>query len=442
MLCVAGRRILTVPRLLYMSLIAVKLRHTLSLGIVLVGAAVCFVFGADRAHAQTGGVPEPAAVADGARLDGDTELTRFIAELSDDVDFEVFTLPNPYRVVIDLPEVDFRMPPEIGREARGLVKAFRFGLFQEGSARIVLDVTGPVRIARARTETSFFSSTAQLVLDIVPASLAEFAADQEARIARERARAALEVPEPSSVPEGALAAERGKTVIVLDPGHGGIDSGAIGTAGTRESGVVLKFMKELKARLERNPRFEVLATRDRDVFVRLGDRVKFARKNRASLFVSIHADSISRRYARRVRGATLYTLSERGSDSLAREIAATNNASDILAGVEIKQQSDTVGRILYDLAQRETNTRSEIFADIALKHIKQSARLNRRPHRSAGFRVLKSPDVPSVLLELGYLSNSADEKLLNSSGWRAKVADRLAEAINAYFETKIAGMPF
>lgn len=405
-------------------------------------AALIVCLTATASTAQTT-VSARGAVADSARLDGDGKLTRFVAGLSEDVAFEVFTLPNPYRVVVDLPEVDFKMPAEIGRKAKGLVKAFRFGLFQEGRARIVLDVTGPVRVKAARTtSSSFFSSSVDLVLDIVPATVAEFAADQAERMARERARAALRVPAPERVAQGALARQRGKTVVVLDAGHGGIDSGAIGRRGTRESDIVLAFMKELRSRLAKNPKYEVMATRDRDVFIKLGDRVKFARRNGASLFISLHADSISRRWANRVRGATVYTLSDRGSDSLAREIARSNNQSDVLAGVEIEQQKDAVSSILYDLAQRETNTRSELYANIALKHIKKAARLNRRPHRSAAFRVLKSPDVPSVLVELGYLSNLSDEKLLKSGDWRSKVADQIAASVDDYFSQKFAGMPF
>jgi N-acetylmuramoyl-L-alanine amidase len=235
-------------------------------------------------------------------------------------------------------------------------------------------------------------------------------------------------------PEAATAAPRRPT-IVIDPGHGGIDPGAISRSGTSEKDVVLAFAKTLKEELETSGRYRVLMTRTEDVFLSLRDRVRVARSNSADLLVVIHADSLR---SAKARGATVYTVSEKASDAEAEALAHNENRADVIAGVDLAAENGEITDILIDLAQRETKNYSVSFAKTLVKELKPVARLNSRPIRSAGFRVLKAPDVPSVLLELGYLSNRSDENLLLSQKWRGKVAGAVTAAIERYFGTHLA----
>jgi len=227
-----------------------------------------------------------------------------------------------------------------------------------------------------------------------------------------------------------------RRVVVIDPGHGGVDPGAVGRNGTAEKRVVFEFSKVLRDLLNATGRYEVYLTRTSDTFVRLADRVRFAREHHADLFVAVHADSLR---SRSVRGATVYTLSERASDREAAALARRENKADLIAGVNLGDESDEVTGILIDLAQRETNNLSVHLARTIVTSLDGVTRLNRRPHRVAGFRVLKAPDIASVLLELGYISNRHDEKLLQSEAWRKKVAKALVAAIGTYFSSQIAG---
>jgi N-acetylmuramoyl-L-alanine amidase len=224
-------------------------------------------------------------------------------------------------------------------------------------------------------------------------------------------------------------------VVVIDPGHGGVDPGTIGVSGAQEKDVVLAFARTLKEALEASGRYEVVMTRDKDVFLTLRDRVRVAREHKAELFIALHADSIRRSS---VRGATVYTLSDKGSDAEAEALAQKENRADIIGGVDLGGESEEITGILIDLAQREAKSHSTYFAKQLARGMKPVTRFTSRPIRSAGFRVLKAPDVPSVLLELGYLSSSADEKLLTSKAWRNKVSKAVAGAVDDYFATRFA----
>jgi N-acetylmuramoyl-L-alanine amidase len=230
-------------------------------------------------------------------------------------------------------------------------------------------------------------------------------------------------------------------VVVLDPGHGGVDPGTSSASGTTEKDVVLAFAKTLKQRLEAKGQYDVYLTRDDDTFLALRERVEFAQEKGANLFVSIHADYFPKQTAD-ATGATVYTLSEQASDDEAKELAAKENFSDAIAGVDLPRDSDeVVANILIDLAQRETQNRSLIFARSIVGGM-SAADLHTKSLKSAGFRVLKAPDVPSVLLELGFLSNPDDEKRLTSDTWRGTMADKVAAAIDGYFAKRVARMPF
>jgi N-acetylmuramoyl-L-alanine amidase len=232
-----------------------------------------------------------------------------------------------------------------------------------------------------------------------------------------------------------------KPVVVIDPGHGGVDPGTSSTDGITEKDVVLAFAKALKEKLAAKGRYEVVLTREDDRFLALRERVEFAQKRGAKLFVSIHADYFPKQTVE-ARGATVYTLSEQASDDEAKELAAKENFSDAIAGVALPGDSDEiVANILIDLAQRETQNRSLIFAKSVVGEMGR-ANLHTKSLKSAGFRVLKAPDIPSVLLELGFLSNPDDEKRLTSMSWRATMADKVVSAIDNYFAKRVARMPF
>jgi N-acetylmuramoyl-L-alanine amidase len=370
-------------------------------------------------------------VASDARLGGDDAQTRFVVDLSRKVDLHVFTLADPYRVVVDIPQVTFRLPPKAGETGRGLIKAFRFGLVMPGGSRIVLDAVKPVRVDKAFVVDPADGAPARLVLDLVATDresfLRKIALDQ--RFTHAQAPPARE-QQPSS--------GDARPLIVLDPGHGGIDTGTKGPNGQLEKDIVLDFTKRLREKIETAGKYRVLLTRSDDTFVPLAERVRFAREAGAALFISIHADSLPRREGD-TQGATVYTLSETATDPAAARLAEQENRADVIAGVDLKEQPDDVAGILIDLAQRETKTFSVQFASKLVGIMKQTTRLHKDPLKSAGFRVLRAPDVPSVLVELGYVSNKEDLQSLSSDSWRDRTANAMASAIDGYFSAHLAG---
>jgi N-acetylmuramoyl-L-alanine amidase len=382
------------------------------------------------AHAEA-----KAIIAQDARVAGDRERTRFIADLSKKVDVHVFALASPYRVIVDAPDVNFQMPEGVGKEKRGLITAYRYGLFAPGKSRIVIDVGGPFLIDKAFVLEPRDDQPARLVVDLVPTDEKTFQAKlKETRPPEQASAASMTLPEPP------VRAPDAKPVIVLDPGHGGIDPGTSSADGVTEKDVVLAFAKSLKAKLEATGRYDVYLTREDDTFLPLRERVEFAQKKGAGLFLSIHADYFPQQ-TEKATGATVYTLSEQASDEEAKELATKENFSDALAGVALPSDSDeVVANILIDLAQRETQNRSSVFARSIVGEL--AGNLHTRKLRSAGFRVLKAPDVPSVLLEIGFLSNPDDEKHLVSDAWRDRMGNSLVEAIDGYFAKRVARAPF
>lgn len=404
-----------------------------------------FQLGISPSHAQKAA---NAPIATGARLAGGKSRTRFVVDLTHAVGFNVSVLSDPYRVIIDLPDVNFQLPPGLGRTGLGLVTGYRFGRFGKGRSRIVLDAKVPVLIEKSFSLKSSNGRTARLVLDLVLTSRKVFLQKQ----ALARAPDALpkprqvNVPTPRTKPKPSKVAKRTRApaavpkvnrrrVIVIDAGHGGVDPGAIGRNGTTEKTVVLAFAKALSKILKKRGNYKVVMTRKDDRFLRLRARVNIARHSNAALFIAIHADSIKRGKA---HGSTIYTLSENASDSEAAALAAKENRADIIAGVNLKSESTEVTGILIDLAQRETKNHSVMFAKSLVWQMKRVTRMAGNPHRSAGFRVLKAPDVPSVLVELGYLSSRRDVALMKSSKWRAKTAAAIAKAVDKYFSSRIA----
>ena len=398
-------------------------------------AALSFLFVAAATAAET--PPEGAAVpadsfpvATDARLGGDDSQTRFVLEVSRKTELRAFTLADPYRVVIDLPQVTFSLPPKTGDVGRGLIKAFRFGLVMAGGSRIVFDLTKPARIEAASVTETAPGGPARMSLELTSTDRESFLRRAELDTRPARADAAP--------PVSTAASGDARSLVVLDPGHGGIDTGTKGPNGETEKDIVLKVAERLRQRIEKAGKYRVLMTRTDDTFVPLADRVRFARRASAALFVSIHADALPRREGD-AQGASVYTLSDTASDSEAARLAEQENRADIIAGVNLKTEPEDVAGILLDLAERETKGFSLQFARKVLADLKTVARLHKEPLKSAGFRVLRAPDIPSVLIELGYVSNHSDLQSLLSDAWQNRTADSIAQAIDSYFATHVAG---
>jgi N-acetylmuramoyl-L-alanine amidase len=361
------------------------------------------------------------------RLGVDGNRTRIVIDLTEKVAFKYFTLADPYRVVIDLPALTWQQNMRVPAW-EGLVKNLRFGLFSTDIMRVVLDANGPVSVSKIFLLEPSAGFNYRLVIDLETTSETAFRAAIDARRAVESTASEPEIA-PSAPIRSAAKPKNSKPVIVIDAGHGGVDPGAHGRK-AREKDVVLAFARELAAALRKSGRYEVHLTRDRDIYIPLRERVNIARRHDANLFISIHADAIERK---KVRGMSIYTLSETASDKEAAALARQENRSDIIAGIDFGNQPSEVTNILIDLAQRETKNLSVKFANTVVSKMDGKTKLLDRTHRFAGFRVLKAPDVPSVLIELGFLTNPNEEKLLVSSKWRKSVSAALTEAVDKYF---------
>jgi len=372
-------------------------------------------------------------VASDARIAGDGTFTRFVVDLDKNIDIRAFTLANPYRVVIDMPQVTFQLPRKAGVTGRGLIKAFRFGLVMQGGSRMVIDLARPARIDKAFVLEAANEQPSRLVLELA-------ATDREAFL---RTTALNNRPPEAPLRPVERAAAKPdssdpRPLIVIDPGHGGIDNGTRAPSGESEKMLVLDFALALRDKIEKTGKFRVLMTRSDDTFIPLSERVQVARSNRASLFISIHADALVRRDSS-AQGVTVFTVSERASDAAAARLAEAENRADAIAGLDLSTEPPDVADILIDLARRETKTFSVQFARALIAQMRGAAKLHQNPLKSAGFRVLKAPDVPSVLVELGFVTNKEDVKALTSETWRGRATDAVVQAINTFFKTRLAG---
>ena len=363
------------------------------------------------------------AVAVGARLSQDENSAKLVFDLSRPVEAAASALASPDRIVVDMPEVNFQLDPSIGRIGAlpnvSLVKGFRFGLLAPGKSQIIIDLARaacPAEIAAKPIVEG--EPAARLTIELKPCDSSAFAALVRSPSALSTAgAAALPVSPPP--------------VIVLDPGHGGVDGGARGLHGLQEKTLVFDFCAELKRQLEATKRYAVVMTRDGDQYVDLDDRVDIGRKANASLFISVHADTLSE--DANVNGSTVYTVADRASDAEAARIATRENAAGRGPGGGSRLDNPDVADILFDLKRRETRTYAHIFSRGLVDNLRGATRLNHNPERSAGFVVLKAPEFPSVLVELGYLSNAQDVLSLSSPDWRAKAAAAMVKAIDAFF---------
>ncbi len=364
------------------------------------------------------------------RLGVHPDSTRFVIELSGDVEPRIFGLPDPYRVVIDLPQVRFDLGPDAADAAAGVVTKMRYGQFRPGTSRLVIDLAEPAKVKRHfLLEPQAADQAWRLVVDLETTDRADF-------ITAMRPVATPDVAQPAPPP---LLQDQDRDpdapqVIVIDPGHGGIDPGAVGSDGTLEKDLVLDYAVEIRRQLQAIGDYEVVLTREGDVFLPLRARVDAAGVARADLFLSLHANTNDNN---RVSGFSAYTLSERASDKEAAALAATENKSDIIGGVDLDQVDDDVASILIDFARTKTNELSVSFVrEDLLQEVGNQTRLLTRPLRSAGFAVLKAPDVPSVLLELGHITNPDELALMRRDSHRAALSAAIAGAVDRHF-TKV-----
>ncbi|MCD8526025.1 MAG: N-acetylmuramoyl-L-alanine amidase [Alphaproteobacteria bacterium] len=327
-------------------------------------------------------------------------------------------------------------------------------MLQPGVSRIVFDTERPTALKTAFVLPAQNGSTPRLVIDFSAASDAEFRAERskvlgtldvapaflkaparvvtgsENRLAGSTANA----PKPPAKPNtSAPRTPAIKPLIIIDPGHGGTDPGAKGANGVNEKQVTLALSQELRDQLIATGRYRAILTRDKDVFIKLGDRVKFARKHEGDLFISLHADSINKP---NVGGASVYTLSDKASDEQTAKLAARENQADLIGGIDLSTEDEDVANILVDLAMRDTMNQSRFFAGSVVDTLAyHGVRILERPHRYAGFAVLKAPDIPSILVEAGFMSNRQEANLLSSPQHRQKIAAALVRGVDTYFQT-------
>ena len=356
------------------------------------------------------------------KMAGDAVRMRVVMQFDREPDPKWFLLRGPHRLVIDLPETNFSVDAR-ELKARGLITNVRFGNVGEGRSRLILSAKGPFAVERVDVIENEKSGGYRLITDIAAASDRAF---DEALAEQTQTTSSTETTKKADRLGQTKAHTDKRFTIVIDPGHGGIDGGAEGVNGTVEKSITLAFAFELKKKLEQTGPYAVFLTREKDEFLRLDERVRIARQHEADLLISIHADTIR---LKGIRGATVYTVSDRASDAEAAALAVRENLADQLAGVEIEEENHEVADILVDLIRRETHAFSMRFARSLIDELSAAVELINNPHRFAGFKVLKAPDVPSVLVELGYLSNPKDEAQLRDPEWRGKTADRISAAV-------------
>ncbi len=345
------------------------------------------------------------------------DKTRVVFDLDTPAEYRVTLSDNARTLYISLPRFQWEAAP-VPLPASGHILTIKPEASSGKTMRIAIALRRPVLIQNTFTLPKTQDFPDRLVVDFKP--------EDPEYTPRTRT--------PETAPAQGLSENHtrtGRPLIIIDPGHGGIDPGASG-AGLQEKNVVLGLAKVLKQELEESGQYSVLLTREQDVFIKLADRVKFARQHKGDLFISIHADSVQNDH---VGGASIYTLSETASDAQTEKLAARENKADLIAGIDLSTEDQEVANILVDLAMRDTMNQSKFFAGKVVSIMpRQGVSLLERPHRHAGFAVLKAPDIPSVLIEAGFMSNENEAQRMNSFAHRQKFARALHKGIDSYFE--------
>ena len=406
----------------------------LSLLVALLGAAV---LSAMPQAQDTAPVALPTAAAPVAlpnvmdvRVSATPERARLVIDLAAKTEFALVSLSEPDRLAIDVRAATFSVPEPSGKPAgEGMVAEYLVEQAAPDRVRTTLTLSAPAQVQQAYMLDPFEGQPARLVVDVIPATAEEFAAN----VAKDLAASGSATPPPAT-PTPAGGSElpiATRPLVVIDPGHGGIDSGAETTDGIKEKDIVLAFALRLQELLVASGRFDVALTREDDTFLRLEERVALARTNKADLFISVHADSFQQP---EIRGASVYTRDENATDVLDKVLADNENKTDVIAGFAMPQMAPEVVDILLDLMRREMRHQSFMAAQAIVHQLQPSVELRRFPVRQADFFVLQAPDVPSVLLELGFLSNAADMANLLQGEWQDRTADALARGVSAYFD--------
>ena len=390
--------------------------------LVLLAAISCLYMGSEAA--QAAGISS-------LRVGQGVGIVRIVFDSDRNFDYKVFLLSEPKRLVVDTFNVPVNSKIEKQLNKNNLLSEPRLGTVGVDGTRIVFDLKKPVVVKKAFMLAPQSNFGWRFVVDVAIASEREFTSKVGSKYAlsTENSFAGSYSSSKQTKSEKTRPVNK-KKIVVLDPGHGGKDPGAIGYSGVYEKNITLAMAKELKTILEKEG-YKVYLTRSTDIFIPLRDRVKIARKHNADLFMSIHADSAVNRSA---KGLSVYTLSETASDKEAAALAERENKVDVVAGLNLLEHSKEVSDILINLAQRETMNRSSEFATFMVQEMRKSVQLKDNTHRFAGFAVLKAPDVPSVLLEMGYLSNRTEERLLKQKTYRKKLAESTSRAVEKYFD--------
>lgn len=388
----------------------------------------------------SGFAQEPVTYVSDIRVGHENNRTRIVLDLEQNVSHRWFTLPTPPRVVIDFPQIDFRKPvSDVVLPQGSIVTALRAGTFRAGTTRMVFDLKQPARInifgIPGNTQRG-----PRLVIDVVPPAKGQAPTNVPppdevvTTTPYTPGQTGKQQPPAPVVPRQVVKPDDGPVTVVLDAGHGGVDPGACGKrVHLCEKGLTLYMAQQVAKRLEKKG-YKVLLSRERDVYVGLADRVRFAQRNNANLFVSLHADSHP---SPQVEGATVYMVSEKASDREAQRLANSENEGDMLAGVDISHESREVQNILMSLAQRDTMNHSSYLAQSMIIEMDKVARLRKTTPLFAGFKVLKAPDIPSILVEMGYVTNAREEKNLSSSDYRQKLANAIAAGIDRYIRNHL-----
>lgn len=413
-------------------------------GAVLWASVVAIALGTGAAHAQDNfktALAEPVqrpALAQPA----EPVRTRFIATIEKPVEIDVKLLRDPNRVIIDMPDVKVALPNLEGEKGKGLVKSCRGGGSAPGRTRIVIEVNEPVIVEKAVIEKGRGERPALLKIDLVAAGAKVRSLGRKALKAQPVGLGAAglqpPMPRPAMRPKERMA-KAFKPIIVIDPGHGGHDTGAKRN-GTVEKEVVLAFGQTLRQKLEKTGRYKILMTRDSDEFIPLDERRAFAERHGAHLFIAIHADYASTK----ARGATIYSLRSGVADSLRRSAKGNLTSEELSRIATASGHTGVLRDVLSELAGRDvdvTQERTNVFARSVIETMGETTPMRQEPEQFAAFRVLKTAQFPSVLIELAYVTNQQDAANLKSESWRDKVADSILTAVGNYFSNDLSGLP-
>lgn len=365
------------------------------------------------------------------RVSDTPERARLIVDLAAKTEFALVSLDGPNRLAIDVRAATFSVPDPTGEPAgEGIVSGYQIEQAAPDRVRTILTLSQPAQVQQAYVLDPFEDQPARLVVDIIPATPEDFAAN----VAKDKAASSdiAAAPAQSTPAGGSELPSATRPLVVIDPGHGGIDSGAEAANGIKEKDIVLAFALKLQQLLVESGRFDVALTREDDTFLRLEERVALARANKADLFISLHADSFQQP---EIRGASVYTRDENATDVLDKVLADNENKTDVIAGFAVPRMAPEVVDILMDLMRREMRMQSYMAAQAIVHQLEPSVELRRFPVRQADFFVLQAPDVPSLLIELGFLSNATDIANLMQSDWQDRTANALARGISTYFDS-------